>query len=430
MAVRFGTSLVALWAGLMLTAAEAGAQGVTVEPPTDAERPELVAKVRATYPTMPENLVATFADWRLTLHDNSPCELVDWLAAQPAEARPPDMRLPNTCAVGIDDLTPDGARELLGEDAISGRIDGDTVTVVTRSSDNEVRLCCSIQGEFERVGDSQYWAARRRLPEAERAMLFLVNTADRGSQPLFLRGPLAPPEPVLARFPLQGQQFEREFASAALGETRLLRIYLPPGWTKDKRWPALFMTDGNARVFAPMVEQMILDGAISPTVIVSAESGRMTEQGDMRGAEYIKGRDRFERHMAFFAGELVRYARDEFGVSSGRGETAVAGASNGGVFALWAGLLHPEIFGDAIAMSPGIVQITPEDLVRQPRARFHVSGGLYETGFYRGAQTAEQALSQAGFEVTARYPAAGHAQDQWAFVLYEALQQMYAGQLK
>ena len=424
---QFTTHLLALSTGLMLTAT-AGAQGVVIDPPTEAERPELVEKVRATYPGMPEHLVATFADWRLTLADNSPCELVDWLAAQPAEARPPDMRLPNTCALGIDDLTPEAARDLLGERAMFGRIDGDTVTVVTRSSDNQVRLCCSIQGEFDRVGDSEYWATRRRLPAADQAMLFLVNTADRTSQPIFVRGPLAPPEPALARFPLQGQQLDHEFVSAALGETRLLRVYLPPGWTKDKRWSALFMTDGNAPVYAPMVEQMILDGAIPPTVIVSAESGRVTEQGDMRSAEYIKGRDRFERHMAFFAGELVSYARDEFGVSPDRNEVAVAGASNGGVFALWAGLLHPEIFGDAIAMSPGIVQISAEDLVHVPRARFHVSGGLYETGFYRGAQTAERALSQAGFEVTARYPAAGHAQDQWGFVLHEALRRIHAPQ--
>src|SRR5690606_8442513 len=146
----------------------------------------------------------------------------------------------------------------------------------------------------------------------------------------------------------------------------------------------------------------------------------------MRSLEYVKGRARFERHMEFFAGELVRYAREEFAVSADRDEVVVAGASNGGVFALWAGLLHPETFGEAIAMSPGIVQIAPEDLAREPRARFHVSGGLYETGFHRAAKSAEASLEQAGFDVTARYPAAGHAQDQWAWVLHEALRQMHA----
>lgn len=422
MTFRFTTRFLALCVGPFLTVANAGAQGTNPNPPTEAERPELVEKIRATYPAMPEHLVAIFADWSLQLADNSPCELVDWIAAQPPESGPPDMRLPNTCAPGIGDLTPQAAREMLGKQSIFGRIDGDTVTVVVRSSDEQVRLCCSIQGEFERIGDSEFWAARRRLPEAERAMLFLANVSDHSAQSLLVRGPLAPPEPALAAFPLQGQLLERDFESTALGETRKLRIYLPPGWSKERRWPVVYMTDFGAPVYGPMLERMIVDGIISPAVIISADSA----QGDRRNAEYIKGRDRFDRHMEFFAGEMVRYARDEFAVSADRDEVAVAGSSSGGVFALWAGLLHPEVFGDAIAMSPGIVQIAPEDLAREPRARFQLSGGLYETGFIRSARLADSTLTAAGFDETGRYPAAGHAQDQWGWVLYEALRQVHA----
>jgi enterochelin esterase-like enzyme len=39
------------------------------------------------------------------------------------------------------------------------------------------------------------------------------------------------------------------------------------------------------------------------------------------------------------------------------GRASVAGYSNGGVFALWADLLHPETFSEAIVMSPGMAFI-------------------------------------------------------------------------
>lgn len=77
-------------------------------------------------------------------------------------------------------------------------------------------------------------------------------------------------------------------------------------------------------------------------------------------------------------------------------------------------------------MSPGMVFIEPDDLAKRPRARFQLSGGLYEPGFLRAARSAEATLAAAGFEVTARYPVAGHANDQWDMVFHEGLKGVYS----
>src|SRR5690606_18568409 len=117
--------------------------------------------------------------------------------------------------------------------------------------------------------------------------------------------------------------------------------------------------------------------------------------------------------------------KTEFGVSSDREDASVAGYSNGGVFALWAGLLHPDTFGEAIAMSPGLVFVEESDLDRGPRATFHLSGGLYEPPFARAARSVDDKLRAAGYDVTGRYLAAGHAQDQWQQVFAEAVEEIY-----
>lgn len=420
------------------------------QPPTGDEREELIRSVRADFPTMPERLVPVFADARRQVSGELPCELLEWIASAGSNAPAParasaELNLP-ICRLPVDDLTPDRAREMLGTRSIMAEVRDDTVTVVAQSANEAIRICCSVQGKPERLGDSNYWALRTRLPEADRAMLsFMIM----GSGPTIVgttpppeakyRGPLAPPAPFAAERPIQGRLVERQLASTALGETRRLMIYLPPGWAPAEDWPVVYLTDGAALGFAPLVDKLIADGKINPVVLVSAQpapfgivdSAPPTLGMDLRSAEYInrypggQGQDRFDRHMTFFAEELPAYAQAEFGVSSDREDVSVAGYSNGGVLALWAGLLHPETFGDAIAMSPGMVFVEESDLDRGPRATFHLSGGLYEPAFAKAARSTDEKLKAAGYDVTGRYLAAGHAQDQWQQVFAEAVEQIY-----
>src|SRR5690606_6641323 len=240
-------------------------------------------------------------------------------------------------------------------------VEGDVVTMLARSAEEEVYVCCSLQAEMTPVGESGLWAARRRLGRIEAAVLSL--SSDFGGRVGFRkwRGPEAPPAPdevELGKW--AGQIIERELASASLGETRRLSIYLPPDYSKDRVWPALFLADGGAPAFAGLVEKMVAAGEIRPMVIISAHSGEGAVVGeaptpygsDLRSAEYLRGfpgsGDRFDRHMDFFAGELVDFAVAEFNVSVRREDRAVGGTSNGGVLALWAGVLHPETFATAI----------------------------------------------------------------------------------
>lgn len=409
-------------------------------PPRGAERERMVGHVREDYPAMPEALVGMLTNVRRQLSDDVRCELAEWLAAPasgaPAGAMALSRRLIDYCSLATDDLSAGAVKARLKGEDFRFDIAGDELTLLAHSSESRVDVCCSMQVELTRIDDGPFWAARRRMAGLDRSMLSLFvarpeRTAEKDIQRF--RGANAPPDPRRVALSLmRGQTFDRELKSEALGETRKLRIYLPPGWSRDKVWPALFLADNSAASYASLVEAMIDDGEIVPIVLISAESGGRAVVGatvepggpDLRSAEYIRHDtegDRFDRHMAFFTRELTAYAVSEFGVSTRREDRAVAGYSSGGVFALWAGLLHPEVYGMAVPMSPGIAALTADDLTTGVRARFRFAGGAYEPAFLETAQAAEAVLREGGYDVSGRYLAAGHDPDQWRIVLRHAL---------
>lgn len=380
--------------------------------------------------------------------DQSRCEVLDWVA-DPANGWPTGpsgpvdiaRRRADFCVLSLDELTPEEAEARLNGEAFRFDIEGDVMTVLARTHDPQAGFCCAPSGPLSRLGDSDYWAARYRIAGADRAMISASISGASGpvssSQWQTYRGPNAPPKPAEVEIgKWKGQMLERELKSSALGETRKLSIYLPPGYAKDRKWPALFMTDAGAIEFSGLVEAMVQAGEIKPIVIISAESGDRgvvgetpAQYGDLRAAEYLpgtpKGAARFAPHMTFFSRELVDYAISEFGVSQDLTDRAVAGKSNGGVFALWAGVLQPDVFANAIPMSPGWKPLAAGDVASGVRARFFISAGMYEPPFIMSAQNSEAALRAAGYDVTSRYYAAGHFHDQWVVALREALLQIF-----
>ena len=394
---------------------------------------------------MPENVVGMLTNVRRQIGENARCELVEWMAAPGSGGNDSvvaiSKRLVDVCAMGIGDLDASIARQRLGGETFRFDVAGDVLTLLAHSAEPHVDICCSLQLPMTRLGDSDFWAARRRLGGIDRAMLSLfVTKAARTSVEdiLVFRGANAPADPIqVVDGQLAGKLFDRELKSESLGETRKLNIYLPPGWSKEKRWPAIFLADNAASAYAPMVEAMILAGEIRPIVLISAESGARavigvapTEYGaDLRSAEYIRHRegagDRFDQHMEFFTGELTRYAEQEFAISTRREDRVVAGFSSGGVFALWAGLLHPEVYAFAIPMSPGIAPISADDLAPGVRTSFRFAGGLYEPHFLETAKAAEAVLLQGGYDASGLWLSAGHDPEQWRIVMYAALLEIF-----
>ncbi len=150
--------------------------------------------------------------------------------------------------------------------------------------------------------------------------------------------------------------------STALGETRRINVYAPPGYAEspDQRLPVLYMPDGGlAEDFlhiAGLVEIGAINGTMRPFLLVGIENtqrrrdltGPTTEARDLAIAPKVGGSAAFR---AFLRNELMPRIDATYRTT---GETAIVGESLAGLFAVESFLLEPGLFDTAVAIDPSL----------------------------------------------------------------------------
>jgi predicted alpha/beta superfamily hydrolase len=149
--------------------------------------------------------------------------------------------------------------------------------------------------------------------------------------------------------------------SAALGETRRINVYTPPGYTGwGAEYPVLYMPDGGVQEDFPhvaaTVDAGIRAGEMRRMIVVGIENTERrrdmtgpTEVAEDRAiAPRVGGSAAFRR---FIADELMPEVRRRYRVS---GETAIIGESLAGLFIVETFFLQPDLFDTYIALSPSL----------------------------------------------------------------------------
>jgi len=150
--------------------------------------------------------------------------------------------------------------------------------------------------------------------------------------------------------------------SAALGETRRINVYLPPGYADAPagRFPVLYMPDGGlAEDFihvAGLVQVSVGNGAMRPFVLVGIEntqrrrdlSGPTDNPEDRKIAPQVGGSATFRR---FIRTELMPAITSRYRTTA---ETAIVGESLAGFFIVETLFLEPELFDTYIAFDPSL----------------------------------------------------------------------------
>jgi enterochelin esterase-like enzyme len=320
--------------------------------------------------------------------------------------------------------------------------DGDTATFFYQGDAEQVMLMFSgEQFPFRRIAESDVWFATVTKPGlAKSVFTYIIVPGKKGeSRPKagqrlpmqHWRGPEAPPAPARAE-KLTGETKPVDFESKALGGIRKVRVYLPPGYDRNRRYPVIYSTDGNDG--ASILEPLITSGKIAPLIVVAATSGEYLGDRsaaydptkDLRSMEYLTGEnaERYAKHETFFCDELPAWAEKEFGASNERADRAVFGCSNGARFAVDMGVRHPRLFGHVIAFSVAGHRDFKLPDTAQDLPQFHLAAGMWEP-FLKTTKNVAEALEKHKVRVTFITRVAGHDFTMWEDELAAAAQRAF-----
>jgi enterochelin esterase-like enzyme len=172
-----------------------------------------------------------------------------------------------------------------------------------------------------------------------------------------LEMPEAPPQPWIKKQPTipEGKLDEAHIDSALLKNNRKLTVYTPPGYSKDARpYGLVLVFDGDTylrTVPTPIIlDNLIAARRIPPVVAVTiGNSARSTELPcNPVFADFLNA-------------ELVPWLRRNYNITSDPRGVTIGGSSYGGLAATYAGLRHPETFGNILSQSGSYWWTPPTD---------------------------------------------------------------------
>jgi len=161
-------------------------------------------------------------------------------------------------------------------------------------------------------------------------------------------------------------RIHENFASSALGNSRTVLVYLPPGYEAEPelRYPVLYMHDGQNLFDAgtsfigvewsvdETLERMIPAGQVEPLIVVGVYN-----TGD-RAYEYTPTEDsgRGEgggaaKYADFLVNEVKPFIDAEYRTKPEREHTGIMGSSLGGIVSLYTAWSYPSTFSRVGAMS-------------------------------------------------------------------------------
>src|SRR5208283_5705855 len=193
------------------------------------------------------------------------------------------------------------------------------------------------------------------------------------------------PGPDLGVPVARGNLWLHELRSRIFGNTRLLRVWLPPdydGWGAT-RYPVLFLNDGQ-NLFDPLTAfagvhwhagetavRLIDELKIRPLIIVGIDNTKN------RASEYIPYKSKDPRvlnakgkcYPEFLQREVMPLIEERYAVLRGPENSGLGGSSLGALITLYTQLAAPRVFGRALIESPSLFVANRKILEESSRFR-------------------------------------------------------------
>ena len=180
-------------------------------------------------------------------------------------------------------------------------------------------------------------------------------------------------------------------ASRVFGNTRMLRVWLPPGYESEnhaKRYPVLYLNDGQnlfdacTSIFSSDEWQadetataLIESGKIPPMIIVGIDNAGKRD----RPKEYLPFPDEAltpatpdvhgKEYPRFLLEEVIPLVSKDFRTDDSPDKTGIGGSSYGAGIALYTIMSRPDRFGRLLLESPSLY--AHDDFLLHEAERFH-----------------------------------------------------------
>jgi enterochelin esterase-like enzyme len=174
-----------------------------------------------------------------------------------------------------------------------------------------------------------------------------------GNSDLWMPGYVRPPEILYYPNIPHGTLRDTTFYSAQLGNSRTIRVYLPPGYNPAESCAVVVVHDGLNYILDGYANN-VLDYLLSQNRIQRAIGVFVPPVN--RDAEYVGGSQ--NQFAAFIATELMPYIDARYHTQHRPSSRATLGGSNGGNIALWIAYNYPQVFGNAGSYSGNIMSST------------------------------------------------------------------------
>jgi predicted alpha/beta superfamily hydrolase len=195
-----------------------------------------------------------------------------------------------------------------------------------------------------------------------------------------------------------------EFGSQTFRNTRMLRIWVPPGYddpvNAGRHYPVLYLNDGQNLFDASTsyigvdwqvghsAEILIREGRVPPLIIVGIDNAQKN-----RGKEYLPYQNRFpflarvkgKQYPDFLIREVMPFVGQHYRAAEGGHNTGLGGSSFGAVISLYTVMARPGVFGRVLLESPSLF-VTNRRLIKDSQRvklwpeRIFLAVGTQEAG--------------------------------------------------
>lgn len=279
------------------------------------------------------------------------------------------------------------------------------------------------------VPNSEYWTLTLQIANLDRAIVSYLFGLRQNGNVLFItdsydvwRGTHAPEPPPIAP---STQIFTTAIYSPELDELRQVSVYLPPNYS-GRDVPVVYMADGQwLGAFAGVIEPLVVNGVIPPTMIVGVHAPPVERARDRRAEEYLLGinDDVYNAHERFFTRTVRRWAELQFGASQNPDKRAIIGFSNGATFAGNTGIRKPNLYKNVMMFSASQAPLVT--LRTQVEPRYYLLAGTLEPPIFTTTYQFHFSLLLLNAQARFTQRVAGHDAVMWQEEFVSALRWMF-----